>query len=190
MCTAGRRSPHRGLVQMSTEYIHALAAQREHWPLEPGALAAVFQLELQQNAYVFIFQDEAFTATNFAFYLSQLEALYATAEAFVLVMDFTHLRWPPMTFFWRQVAFLRDHADDMRRCVIWSLLIVRSPELRGLLNLLFQIVPPQRPFWVLDVATLAHERMGRAPQRRSPRGIPPETHKDRRVCAQYRHETI
>ena len=144
-----------GLGEDVDECVHALAAHHGHWPREPGALAAVFQLELQQDAYVFIFQDEAFTTANFAFYLSQLEALYAAPEPFVLVMDFTHLRWPSMTFFWRQVAFL-DHAHDMRRCVIWSLLIVPSRELRGLLNLLFTIVPPQRPVWVLDAPALRH----------------------------------
>ena len=136
------------------ECMCVLGAQYQHLALEPGALAAVFQLDLQRPSYVFLFQDEAITDTNFTFYLSQLEALYASPEPFCLVMDFARMRWPPMTFFWKQVAFLRNHIADTRRCVIWSLLIVRNAEMRNLLRLLFHIVPPQRPFWVVDSAAL------------------------------------
>jgi len=122
---------------------------------EPGALAAVFQIvNHRPPVFVIRFHDEPLTEANFSAYLSQLEALYETEEPFVLVMDLARLRWPPLAFFWKQVAFLREHYEDMRRCVLWSVLVVERPDMRVLLQLLFTIVPPQRPFHVLDTTEM------------------------------------
>lgn len=122
---------------------------------DPGALAAVFQVVGHRPpVYAVRFLDEPLTETNFAAYLSQVEALYATEEPFILVMDLARLHWPPLAFFRKQVAFLREHNEDMRRCVLWSALVVSSAEMRTVLQLLFTIVPPQRPFHVLDAIEL------------------------------------
>ena len=124
---------------------------------ETGALVVVLRLQLQPATHVFRFQDEAFSEENFSSYLAQLAALYKSSEPFCLVFDFTLMRCPPMYFFWKQLEFLQKYAADARRCVVWSLLIVGSPQTRDLLSLMFSIVPPQRPIRVVDTATVSYD---------------------------------
>ena len=106
------------------------------------------------------FTGAPYTRSNFENYLRAMERCYEAQTPFHLNMDLRRLKLPPeASYFWRQVQFLKEHADDLHSLVLGTLLVTDDVHMTALLKVLFWLVPPRRPYRVCNSKTLLLENL-------------------------------
>lgn len=93
-----------------------------------------------------------YTEENVDAFLRDFENILNEPREFILVLDVHLLGIPPnLWYIIHMVEFLHCHRDLLKQQVTWSMLLLpdETPLLHSVLDIIFSIVPPQKPFFKL-----------------------------------------
>lgn len=122
--------------------------------LELG-FATFFSFAHNEKQTILISFLDTFSEEGFESFLAKLDSLYTNSERpFALILDLRAIGVPPHPWYvTRQAEFLREHAQDMDRCVEWSVIVTSSELIASVVRMLFQIVPPRKPMSIISISS-------------------------------------
>ena len=84
-----------------------------------------------------------YTPEMFERYLDDLRQVYADNEGFGLIFDLTLLKVPSShEYVQKQIDFLKTHRKGIEELLLWSAYISDSCLMKGVVELVFQVIPP------------------------------------------------
>jgi hypothetical protein len=83
-------------------------------------------------------------------YLSRGKAYLERGELYVSILDMARLAMPTASQRQRQLEWLREHAEALRKQVLGCAFIIHSPLIRMTLSTVFHIVPMPTPYVALQ----------------------------------------
>jgi hypothetical protein len=105
----------------------------------------------EEKIVIVSFTNE-YTEEHFHAFFQDFEKILTAPCEFILVLDVHLLRLPPKLWYVMQtIHFLQHNRDKLRQRVKWSMLLLPDdiPLMESVLDMIFYIVPPQKPFFKL-----------------------------------------
>lgn len=104
------------------------------------------------NTIVIVTFTSAYTQENLNTFFQDFDNILNVPAEFILVLDVHLLGLPPsLSYVLEMIQFLRQNRNRLKDRVQWSMMLLpdNTPLLESMLDIIFSLVPPQKPFFKL-----------------------------------------